>query len=146
MDNNLTIRIETPAKMMMIRPLDVFVRYLILQLPAFCKFDGLVDNLELAFSEAFTNICRHAYRSSDNGFVTIEIVANSKQLEFRFEDSGESFDPDKVGSPDLDMPCEGGLGIWLMKQVMDEYLYHSTADGKNVLRLIKVIPESTTDG
>ncbi|MEI8181355.1 MAG: ATP-binding protein [Desulfomonile sp.] len=139
MENELTVRIEVPAEMIMIRPLDVFVRNLIQQLPAFCGTEGLVDNLELAFSEAFTNICRHAYKSERKGPVTIVIRVGSNQLEFRFEDNGESFDPDKVRSPNLDKPCEGGLGIWLMRQVMDEYLYHSEKNGKNVLRLIKHI-------
>lgn len=145
MTNDLTIRIETPAKMIMIRPLDVFVRYLIEQLPALSSTEGLVDNLELAFSEAFTNICRHAYESKENGFVSIHITLDSKQLEFRFEDHGKSFDPDAVRVPDLDIPSEGGLGIWLIKQVMDEYLYHSKSDGTNILRLIKVLPNSGSE-
>jgi serine/threonine-protein kinase RsbW len=137
MENEFIVRIQAPAQIIMLRPLDVFVRHLIQQLPAFEGSQEIVDNLELAFSEAFTNICRHAYRSQDKGPVSIEIKVDSDQLEFRFEDNGETFDPDKVKCPNLDVPGEGGLGIWLIRQVMDEYIYFCENGEKNVLRLIK---------
>lgn len=137
METQLIVRIEAPAKVIMLRPLNGFVRSLMLQLPTMSESQDLVDNLELAFSEAFTNICRHAYRSREDGLVTIEIRVDSDKIEFRFEDEGEAFDPTKVRCPDLDIPAEGGLGIWLMKHIMDEYIYQYDRGGKNVLRLVK---------
>lgn len=131
--------------MILLRPLDHFVRLLLAQLPAFSGRDDLINDLELVFDEAFTNIQRHAYASTEKGRVTIEITVGGDSLEFRFEDRGQSFDPSSVQSPDLDKPAEGGLGIWLMRQVMDEYLFHSEADGRNVLRLIKHFPRSAED-
>jgi serine/threonine-protein kinase RsbW len=142
MSDEISVRIEVPAEMILLRPLDHFVRLLLGQLPAFSGRDELINNLELVFDEAFTNIQRHAYRSEEKGQVSIEIKVGSGSLEFRFEDHGQSFDPSSVRTPDLDKPAEGGLGIWLIRQVMDEFLYHSEADGRNVLRLIKRFPQS----
>ena len=48
MENELTVRIEAPAEIIMVTPLDLFVRDLIQQFPAFSKSEGLVDMLELA--------------------------------------------------------------------------------------------------
>ncbi|MDQ7785763.1 MAG: ATP-binding protein [Desulfomonilaceae bacterium] len=145
MDDELSVKIEVPAEIILLRPLDHFVRILLGQLPAFSGREQLINNIELAFDEAFTNIQRHAYRSQHKGPVTIEIKVGPHSLEFRFEDQGQSFDPSSVQPPDLDQPAEGGLGIWLMRQVMDEFHYHSEADGKNVLRLIKRFPQHDGD-
>ncbi len=140
MDDQISVRIEVPAEMILLRPLDHFVRIFLGQLPEFSSRDDLINDLELAFDEAFTNIQRHAYTSEKKGPVSIEIKVGSGSLEFKFEDRGQSFDPSSVQAPNLDKPSEGGLGIWLIRQVMDEYLYHSEADGRNVLRLIKHFP------
>ncbi|MBM3299326.1 MAG: ATP-binding protein [Deltaproteobacteria bacterium] len=140
MKDEITITIEVPAEMMLLRPLNHFVRHIVRQVPALARDDELVNNLELAFDEAFTNIHRHAYRCNERGLVNIQIRIDSSKLEFRFEDRGECFDPLTVPDPDLSEPREGGLGVWLMRQVMDEFIYYSQADGKNVLRLIKRLP------
>ena len=146
MENELTVRIETPAAIVMLTPLDLFVRNMIQQFPSFSEAEGLVDMLELAFHEAFSNIACHAYRSAVEGRITIQIIVGVHELEFRFEDNGESFDPEKVPTPNFEGPCEEGLGIWLIRQIMDKYLYHSEKGSKNVLRLIKDIPGSIPNG
>jgi serine/threonine-protein kinase RsbW len=140
MDEDLRIKIEAPAELIMLKPLDLFVRGLAEQLPGFAGDEGSINGLELAFNEAFTNIHRHAYRCGPKGLVSIEIVAGLDSMEIRFEDDGESFDPDGVRVPDLDDPGEGGLGVWLIRKFMDEFIYYSDSRGRNVLRLIKRFP------
>jgi serine/threonine-protein kinase RsbW len=145
MEHEFVIRIEAPAEMILLRPLDHFVRLFLGQLPSLSGHDELINNLELAFDEAFTNIQRHAYGRGGKGPVFIEIKVDPQQLEFRFEDHGEGFDPAEVQPPDLDEPSEGGLGVWLIRQVMDEFIYSSEEDGTNVLRLIKRFPGAEHD-
>jgi serine/threonine-protein kinase RsbW len=140
MTQALTITIEVPSEMMLLRPLNHFVRNLMLQVPAFSGDDAMVNDLELAFDEAFTNIHRHAYPSERKGSVTIQIRIDPHELEFRFEDRGEGFDPSLLPDPDFEDPGEKGLGVWLMRQVMDQFIYYSREDGRNVLRLIKHLP------
>jgi anti-sigma regulatory factor (Ser/Thr protein kinase) len=140
MGQELYIKIELKAEMFLLRPLDVFVRSLINQLPAFSGNENSADNMELAFNEAYSNISRHAYKSAEKGPVKIEIFVKDDMLEIRLEDHGEKFNPSEVMEPDFQNLGESGLGIWLMKQFMDDLVYESGECGSNVLRLVKRIP------
>lgn len=124
--------------MELLRPLDRFVRDLLDQVPDFNGNEALIDDLALVFDEAYTNVNKHAYPRARKGPVWIRIVIGPDHIEFRFEDLGESFDPLAVGDPDFNNPDEGGYGVWLIRQIMDEFIYFSEPpEGKNVLRLIK---------
>jgi anti-sigma regulatory factor (Ser/Thr protein kinase) len=63
-----------------------------------------------------------------------------QNLELRFEDWDESFNLEEVPKPNLDEPSVGGLGIWLLSEIMDEVTYQTGPDGKNTLTLIKRVP------
>ena len=141
MGQELYIKIEVKAEIFLLRPLDIFVRNLVKQLPAFSSDQDTVDSIELAFNEAYANISRHAYKSGVKGPVQIEIFVKDKMLEIRLEDNGENFNPTEVKEPDFQNLGESGLGIWLMKQFMDDLVYESGECGQNVLRLIKRIPD-----
>jgi anti-sigma regulatory factor (Ser/Thr protein kinase) len=140
MGNELYVKIETEAELVLLRPLDLFVRNLVQQLPAFLNAEDIVDNVELAFNEAFTNVSMHAYKSNPKGPVRIEIFVRHNYLEIRLEDYGESFNPDDIAEPDFQNVGESGLGLWFMRKFMDELLYKSEEGGKNVMRLIKNFP------
>ncbi len=140
MNTEMSVKIEVPADLILLRPLDVFVRHLIEGLPNGAVSEGLAANLELVFNEAFMNIHDHAYRSRPMGPVSIEISVSSERVEFCFQDEGEGFDPDQVKLPDPDDLSERGRGVWLMRQFMDEFVYRRDQNGKNVLRLVKRLP------
>lgn len=142
MDFPLKIKIDSNADLLLLRPLDLFVRQLVQQLPAFANHPSEVDGIELAFNEAYTNVSRHAYKGYDfKGPVTIQIVIHSDRLEIYLEDQGTTFDPANVKTPNLDVPGEGGLGVWFIKRFMDQAVY-SSCDGRNVLLMIKRFPNS----
>jgi serine/threonine-protein kinase RsbW len=140
MGQHMTVRIEVPAELVLLRTLDLFVTDLIRRFCPAVNNEKQLNELRLAFDEAFTNIHHHAYRFRTKGPVTIEITIDTGYLEFRFEDRGAGFDPDAVATPNLDQPGEGGLGVWLMRNLMDEYVYCSTEDGTNILKLVKRFP------
>ena len=141
MGQELYIKIEVKAEIFLLRPLDIFVRNLVKQLPAFSSDQDTVDSIELAFNEAYANISRHAYKSGVKVPFQIEIFVKDRMLEIRLEDNGENFNPTEVKEPDFQNLGESGLGIWLMKQFMDDLVYESGECGQNVLRLIKRIPD-----
>ncbi|MFH0959576.1 MAG: ATP-binding protein [Pseudomonadota bacterium] len=141
MGQELYVKIEAIAEIFLLRPLDIFVRNLVKQLPAFSDDEDTLDSIELAFNEAYANISRHAYKKGVKGPVRIEIFVKEKALEIRFEDYGENFNPTQVKEPDFQNLGESGLGIWFMKQFMDDLVYESGDCGQNVLRLIKRIPD-----
>jgi serine/threonine-protein kinase RsbW len=102
--------------------------------------EGIVDDMVLAVDEAATNIILHGYELGE-GLIEIEMRRDGDALEIALRDGGAPFDPTCVPAPDLDLPLEirapGGLGIHLMRQVVDEVNYCTTPQGRNELTLVK---------
>ena len=100
--------------------------------------------LNLALEEAVVNVMQYAYPAGTYGTVTIEALFNKEQLRFIISDAGTPFDP--TTKEDVDVSLEvvdreiGGLGIHLIRQIMDDISYEYK-DGKNVLTLHKNIKQ-----
>lgn len=99
----------------------------------------ILANTKLAVDEACTNVVKHGYRD-DSGFIEIVITGNGREFSITIHDTGKGFDLRNVKSPDLKMYVEtrrrGGLGVFLMNQLMDEVRYRAAEDG-NILTMIK---------
>ena len=87
-----------------------------------------------AVGEAFNNLVLHSYAGRDDGIVEIDIQTSPDRISIQLRDWGESFDPGSVPIPDLDNLPESGLGIFIMKTLM-EIKYQ--AGQPNVLTLTK---------
>ena len=103
--------------------------------------DRVINAFKLAIDEAGTNIMRHAYRHvGGEGFITIRAIVKANSLTICLIDQGKYFDPKHVKDPDLqryvDIGKKGGLGIFIMRRLMDEIDYRKTEEG-NELRLTK---------
>ena len=100
----------------------------------------LQGQIDVAVDEIFTNIVSYAY-ASEAGSVSISIGAG-EEVVIRFEDSGKPYDPLEHAPPDFHKPLEdrthGGLGIYLVKHLMDKVDY-SRVNDKNVLTMTKKI-------
>jgi serine/threonine-protein kinase RsbW len=100
----------------------------------------IVSDMLLAVDEATTNIIVHGYRGCRG---TIEVVVEhaSGALVVRLRDEADPFDPCCVPPPDLDLPLEqrepGGLGVHLMRQVVDEVSHRPMGERGNELTLVK---------
>ena len=103
---------------------------------------GLTLNLNLALEEAVTNVISYAYPPGTDGIVDIRATVGDHVLEFTISDEGQPFDPTAAPEVDTEMGLAqrkiGGLGIHLVRQIMDNVRYE-WKDGKNVLNLIKNI-------
>ena len=97
-------------------------------------------DLNLALDEVVSNIIRHAHTDGSEHRFTVDITLNDEEFLARVEDDGPEFDPTQHATPDLDAPLEerkiGGLGIHLVRQIMDSMEYERVA-GKNILTLRK---------
>ena len=97
-------------------------------------------SMNLAIEEAVVNVMEYAYPKGTKGYVSIEAEANAERLKFIISDSGTPFDPTAKGEVDITLSAEerpiGGLGIHMVRQIMDSINYERT-DGKNVLTLRK---------
>ena len=96
--------------------------------------------MNLAIEEAVVNVMNYAYPAGHKGNVRIEAHANDLRLKFTIIDSGTPFDPTAKEEVDTTLSAEerpiGGLGIHLVRQLMDSINYERI-DGKNVLTLRK---------
>lgn len=103
----------------------------------------------LAVDEAVSNIMRHAYDEFSKGTRTIEIVftADEEKICFILKDSGKEFDPTAVRDPDImehaKLGKRYGLGLFLMRRIMDEVKFVFRAGIENMLTMVKYI---RTDG
>ena len=99
---------------------------------------GLAMKMNLAIEEAVVN----AYPEGTVGDVRIEAQCDGARLTFVMTDSGKPFDPTVAAEADTTLGVDerpiGGLGIFLVRQIMDEVEYQRI-EGQNVLTLHKKI-------
>jgi sigma-B regulation protein RsbU (phosphoserine phosphatase) len=102
--------------------------------------DEVVFDLRLALEEAVSNIIRHGHTGED-GEILIGLDVTPEAVTATVEDDGAPFDP--LAQPDpADASAEGGLGVLLMKGLMDEVDYRRHG-ARNVLTLTKRIGRPT---
>ena len=101
---------------------------------------ALSMTINLALEEAVTNVMLYAYPQDKNGQVQIEAEKTDNQITFVISDSGIPFDPTKQPPVNTSLGVEersiGGLGIHLVRQIMDHIQYRRE-NKKNILTLVK---------
>ena len=100
-----------------------------------------IYNIQLATDEAASNIIEHAYEKITNGILELSCGMKGDVITIILIDHGESFDPSLIPLPDLKADLSnrkiGGLGIFLMRKLMDEVRYEPKPDKSNVLTMTK---------
>jgi serine/threonine-protein kinase RsbW len=103
--------------------------------------DKDVYNIQLATDEAASNIIEHAYENQPNGILELSCGVQDDRITIILTDYGKSFDPSEIPLPDLKADLSdrkiGGLGIFLMRKLMDEVHYESKPNKSNILTMIK---------
>lgn len=97
-------------------------------------------SLNVALDELLHNTIAHGFSGRKEGAVTIDVELGTDRLTVTLTDDGQPFNPLVAASPDTARSVEerpvGGLGIHLVRQLMDEIRYHRRA-GRNVVTLVK---------
>jgi serine/threonine-protein kinase RsbW len=93
-----------------------------------------------AVGEAYNNIVLHGYAGRTPGPIRMKIRNCSRSVRVEISDTGESFDPAQAPPPDLASLPESGIGIFLMRSMVDEVSY--VAGCPNVLTLVKRLDQS----
>lgn len=110
-----------------------------------CSINAGFDNftvytIETAVDEACSNIIEHAYGKENIGDIEISIAENPSNLTIIIKDSGKPFNPKLVPIPNLSTNLferkGNGLGLYMMKQWMDEVQFEFGED-VNILKLVK---------
>jgi len=101
--------------------------------------DKVINAFRLSIDEAATNIIQHSYKDIE-GQITIRASVKKNHLTVFIIDQGLFFDLRKIQDPDLNnyvnIGKKGGLGIFIIRKLMDEIDYYKTREG-NVLKLTK---------
>ncbi|MCX5998339.1 MAG: ATP-binding protein [Chloroflexi bacterium] len=104
-----------------------------------------VFEVQLVVDEACTNIIQHAY-SGGRGEIDIWCEMTGDDFIVTIKDQGKPFDPNSAPAPDLDADVEkrrvGGLGIFLMKRMMNEVTYRRMVENGNELTMRKRLTRS----
>jgi len=102
--------------------------------------DKYVFVLETAVDEASTNVVKHAY-GGKGGFYRISCALTDAGIVITIRDHGKKFDPGSVPLPEVDSRLEdrkvGGLGIYMMRNMMDQVDYSYSDQEGNRLVLVK---------
>lgn len=102
--------------------------------------DRAVYAVQMSVDEACSNIIEHAYNGEGNGEIHLRCDPIDAGLQVTIVDSGRSFNPELIEAPNLNAPLEGwgegGLGLFLMRQLMDEVTF-SFEEGRNQVVMVK---------
>jgi serine/threonine-protein kinase RsbW len=101
-----------------------------------------VFEINLALDELFTNIISYGFNDRSEHAIQVRISADDSLLTITVEDDGIPFNPIERAEPRIPATIEdctvGGLGIYLIKNLMDDVGYRRNHD-KNILTLKKKI-------
>lgn len=99
----------------------------------------VVSEIELVLTEALANVIEHGYGGDDSKEIAIgaELVGGAFCVVVR--DWGAIADPATFQQRDLDDPGEGGYGLFLIEELMDEVRREPQPDGGTLLTLIKMV-------
>jgi len=105
-----------------------------------------IGKITLAVDEAVANVMEHAYEGLEPGDVRVAVRRDEDRFVVTVTDKGHQFDPGSIASPDMrqhvKMGNRNGLGIFLIRQIMDEINYsYVHKSGHNELRMVKYITE-----
>ncbi len=97
-------------------------------------------DLELAVDEICSNSIRHGYDGKE-GEIEVSVERDGPSLRVVVRDWGVTFDPDQVPTPDTDLPLEkrllGGLGLFLVRQLMDDVRFEFSRDRGNSVTMVR---------
>src|SRR5262245_23816818 len=95
-------------------------------------------SLNLALEEILVNIISYGYEDDKKHIIHVHLSLIEDEFAITVEDDAKEFNPLDAPEPDIDKPIEerpiGGLGIFLVRKMMDELVY-KRSDGKNLLSM-----------
>jgi anti-sigma regulatory factor (Ser/Thr protein kinase) len=100
-----------------------------------------IYDLELVVDEALTNVIEHAYEGRPERPVELAVTLEGDALVIAITHDGRYFDP--AGRPEVDLKAHiaerrtGGLGLYLIKKLLDEVTYGTDAAGRPCIRMVK---------
>jgi len=110
-------------------------------LERYLAYTEFIQKILMASEEIFINISRYAYaKKTTTGHILVQVEATESSITLIFLDTGTPYNPLKNADPNLSRPASerpiGGLGIYMVKQLMD-FIDYQYRNGMNILTLKK---------
>ncbi len=106
----------------------------------FSLSSDIIFNLNLVLEEAVVNVINYAYPKEEHEFIYLSAHMHEGSIILVLTDTGKEFDPTLAPEVDITLSADerpiGGLGIFLIRQIMNEVRYERI-EGKNILTLEK---------
>ena len=109
--------------------------------------EALINDIKLATTEACTNVIKHAYKFNDAMSFELAIKTSAELfvVEVFYQDPG--FVPEKIPVPNLKEVKEGGLGVYIIRNIMDHVNYITDAkSGRVRLQMVKLLNSKESTG
>ena len=102
--------------------------------------DEVLADLKLALTEACGNVVRHAYRDGD-GDVSVLFTIDDRRILMTVRDNGDGIRaPDAIDESPVEGPLEGGMGMSIIRAIVDELQVEPGNDGRGtVVRMVKYL-------
>ena len=94
------------------------------------------NDLQLAANEALANVIEHAYGGQKGKVIFIYIIVTFRNIEVIIKDFGKKVNLNEIKSRPLTEYRDGGLGVFLINNMVDEVVYTSQGGGTE-LKLVK---------
>ncbi len=97
-----------------------------------------IEDIKVAVGEACNNAVIHGCEDSN---FNVEFTISSDKVIIEVRDEGKGFEVDKCPCPDICNPKEGGLGIFIIKSLMDDVEVKSSPGKGTIIKMIKRLSE-----
>jgi len=108
-----------------------------------------IDKIELAVDEASANVVKHAYIDKKDKNILVEVKIFSDKFTVLVKDTGKGFNPEEIELPDMNEYLKnykvGGLGIHLMKTLMDDVKFDIRPGISNQVKLVKYFDKENAE-
>ncbi|NLI75931.1 MAG: ATP-binding protein [Candidatus Riflebacteria bacterium] len=107
----------------------------------------VLNDVKLAVAEACTNVIRHAFQFDPTRRFGLNIQVSDRYFLVQLQYEDARFDPGTIPQPDLNNLREGGLGVYIMRHIMDVVEYATDPPTRTVtLRMMKRISPDDAGG
>ncbi len=102
-----------------------------------------IEDMKVAVAEACTNAIIHGCHCEQGRNFNIDFVSTGDKLTILVYDDGEGCQLEKIEEPDLTKPREGGLGIFIIKSLMDDVEIQSEKGKGMIIKMIKYLGDES---
>jgi PAS domain S-box-containing protein len=114
-----------------------FVRAFCRDLPGAALDEESISKLELAVTEACSNIIKHAYHGLANQWINVEAEAFPECVSIRMHHRGDPFEPSEAPPPAFNGSQVAGFGMYIITKTVDAVRYCCDEHGGNYIELVK---------